>query len=215
MIIDIVALILLIISLVLGIRRGLIVQLCHLIGLYIAIMVAPDIATPIGLIFFDNPGIAFIVGFILVVAVVLLFVWIVAPLLRKLLFWNALRAVDSLLGAILSVATMVIAIAAACSIFNTMNLGELKAEKLIALGASHPEVEEHKAMIAQLQERKADMRDYYEPRYVEFEYLDSSIIFNHMSKLGDMLVPNIKKIETEMTNFAVETIVSEYGTTNE
>ena len=54
--IDLTVIIITIWSLVLGIRRGLVVQLCHLAGLYIAIVAASRYAPTVGGIFLDDPG---------------------------------------------------------------------------------------------------------------------------------------------------------------
>ena len=59
MIIDIVLIAFALIALIVGWRKGFIVQLLQLIGLYIAVLIAPDFANEVGEIFTDDPGLAY------------------------------------------------------------------------------------------------------------------------------------------------------------
>ena len=98
MIIDIILLVVAIFALVMGWRRGFVVQLCQLIGLYFAILIAPEFAGTVGANFSNDPGVAYIIGFAIIILCAWLLIWIVAPLLRKILFWEILRKIDSILG---------------------------------------------------------------------------------------------------------------------
>ena len=91
MIIDICILASFLVALVLGLIRGFIVQLCMLVGLYIAILLAPTFAGSVGHIFTDDPGLAYLVGFATIILFVWVLVWIIGPLLRKMLIFKALQ----------------------------------------------------------------------------------------------------------------------------
>ena len=97
MIIDIVLIALALIALIVGWRKGFIVQLLQLIGLYIAVLIAPDFADEVGKIFTDDPGLAYLAGFGVIIIGAWIVIWVIAPLFRKILFFDTLRALDSLL----------------------------------------------------------------------------------------------------------------------
>ena len=91
MIIDIIIIVLAIIAIVIGWRKGLIVQLLQLICLYAAILFASDCADSVGEYFTSDPRIRYLVGFAVIVIGTFIFVWIIAPLFRKLLFFDILK----------------------------------------------------------------------------------------------------------------------------
>ena len=138
--IDIIVLIALVWALVLGIKRGFIAQLCHLIGLYIALLVAPSFASQVGSLFMDDPGKAYLAGFILIVAAALVIIWIVAPLVKAIVVWKPVKGIDALLGALLNVSTTIIVFAALFSVFDRINLSSnIKQEALIEIVENHSE----------------------------------------------------------------------------
>ena len=108
MIIDIIFIVAAIIAVISGWRRGFIVQLCQLVALYAAILLAPDFASELGHRFTADPGIAYIAGFAIIIVAAWLIIWIIAPLLRKILFWDFLRNIDSLLGMALAIIAFVV-----------------------------------------------------------------------------------------------------------
>ena len=119
---------------ILGLRRGVIIQLCHLIGLYTAILLAPRFATEVGSLVMDDPGKAYLAGFSLIVAGALLIVWIIAPILRTIIVWEPIRPIDATLGGVLNLATMVVVTASLFAIFDRINLGtEIRQESLAEL----------------------------------------------------------------------------------
>ena len=138
--IDIAVLICVVWALVLGIKRGFVVQLCHLIGLYMALLFAPKFATPVGSLFMDDPGKAYLAGFILIVAAAMILIWIIAPLIKAIVVWKPIKGIDALLGAALNVVTTIIVIAALFSIFDRINLSpNIKQERLIEMVENHSE----------------------------------------------------------------------------
>ena len=74
--IDVIVIIALVWAFILGIKRGLVVQLCHLIGLYMAMLIAPRFASNVGSLFMDDPGKAYLAGFVVIVAAALLLIWV-------------------------------------------------------------------------------------------------------------------------------------------
>lgn len=205
MIIDIILIALALIALVVGWRKGFIVQLLQVVGLYVAILLAPDYANAIGENFSTDPGLAYLIGF----GIIILGVWIIAPLFRKLLLFDFLKKIDSLLGMALAVVATGLITAVLCSLFTTANIGEMRAEKVLELGSQGltPEmVEEYADM---LENRDARVREYFEPKYVDYEVLDESILFNELAKFGEEVFPELEEIEEEVLEWAL-TVKSDY-----
>lgn len=209
MIIDIILIALALIALVVGWRKGFIVQLLQVVGLYVAILFAPDYADAIGKNLSTDPGLAYLIGFGIIILGVWIFVWIIAPLFRKLLLFDFLKKIDSLLGMALSVVAVALITAVLCSLFTTVNIGEMRAEKVLELGSQGltPEmVEEYADM---LENRDARVREYFEPKYIDYETLDESILFNELAKFGEEVFPELEEIEEEVLEWAL-TVKSEY-----
>jgi uncharacterized membrane protein required for colicin V production len=202
MIIDILVLIFAIWAFVLGLKRGLIVQLCHFIGLYVAVLLAPKYALEVGSIIFDDPGNAYITGFALIIVATILLVWIVAPLLRYIIIWQPIRFLDVLLGGALNLATMVIITAVLFSVFDQINLGqEIRQDMLIELMDEYEgEEDQLKERIASLGEKQKDdyMRKYLNHRYISFETLNESRSFFPLADLGKSLVPTLRDVDTQI-----------------
>lgn len=195
--IDIFVIIALVWALVLGIKRGFVAQLCHLIGLYIALLAAPSFASPVGSLFMDDPGKAYLAGIILIVAAALVIIWIVAPLVKAIVVWKPVKGVDALLGALLNVTTTTLVIAALFSIFDRINLSSnIKQEALIEIVENHSEGD-IKAKILALSNADIDseMRHYFEHKYVDYETLESSVCFYPLAKFGTALIPTIKHFD--------------------
>ena len=195
--IDIFVIIALVWALVLGIKRGFVAQLCHLIGLYIALLAAPSFASQVGSLFMDDPGKAYLAGIILIVAAALIIIWIVAPLVKAIVVWKPVKGVDALLGALLNVTTTTLVIAALFSIFDRINLSSnIKQEALIEIVENHSEGD-IKAKILALSNADIDseMRHYFEHKYVDYETLESSVCFYPLAKFGTALIPTIKHFD--------------------
>lgn len=202
MVIDILVLICAIWALVLGLKRGFLVQLCHFVGLYIAVLLAPKYALEVGELILDDPGKAYITGFALIIIVAILLVWIVAPLLRYIIVWRPIRPVDALLGGVLNLATMVVITAVLFSVFDQINLGtEIRQDKLVEL------MQEYNGQAKQLEERIASlgdkeanesMREYINHRYISYETLQKSRSFFPLVELGTRLVPTLQDANREL-----------------
>ena len=195
--IDIFVIIALVWALVLGIKRGFVAQLCHLIGLYIALLIAPSFASQVGSLFMDDPGKAYLAGIILIVAAALVIIWIVAPLVKAIVVWKPVKGVDALLGALLNITATTLVIAALFSIFDRINLSSnIKQEALIEIVENHTEGD-IKAKILALSNADIDseMRHYFEHKYVDYETLDSSVCFYPLAKVGTAIIPTIKHFD--------------------
>ena len=203
MIIDIIIAVVALFALVLGWRRGFVVQLCQLVGLYIAILIAPEFAGEIGATFSDDPGLAYIVGFAIIIVGTWLVVWILAPLLRKMLFCDFLRNVDSLMGATLAIATLFIITSVGCSLFRTANIGEVRTEKILELGAQGLSPEEQEAYIEKLENKDVSMREYFDAKYIDYDTLNESRLFGPLASIGDTLCPGLDDFKAEMMEIAV------------
>ena len=191
---DIIVIIGFIWAVILGMRRGFIVQLCHLLGLYVAILIAPSIASPVGSLFMDDPRKAYIAGIIVVVAFLLFLVWILAPLLRKFIIWKPAKWLDTILGGALNLATAIIIISALFSTFDRINVGNLpRVEKIQEFMDMSPE--EREQVIAKLGIGNGELREYFHHRYVDYVTLDASASFGPLARFGDKICPTLSHID--------------------
>ena len=199
MVIDIVVAILAVWLFILGLRRGFIVELCHLVGIYAAVLLAPKFATQVGSLFMDDPGKAYLAGFFLIVACAVLLVWIIAPLVRMLVVWKPIRFFDSLLGGILSLATLVVVVASLLAIFDRVNLGtEIRNDKLGEMFVEYEGREnELVEKLRKLNEGDVDgeMREFFHHKYISYETLASSMTYFPLVEFGVRIAPTIKQID--------------------
>ncbi len=209
--IDITVIICVIWAFILGLKRGLVVQLCHLIGLYMAMLIAPRFASDIGSLIMDDPGKAYLAGFVLIVAAALILIWIIAPIIKAIIIWKPLKGVDAVLGGALNIATAVIVIAALFSIFDRINLSpNVKQEKLVEMVENNKEGD-IKEKIMSLSEADIDgeMRQYFEHKYISYETLEKSKTFFPLAKIGTQLIPTIKNFDSIIRQEAQKTIDKE------
>lgn len=209
MIIDTILAILAILAIVVGLRKGFVVQLLQLAGLYIAILIAPNFAGDIGSLITDDPGFAYLAGYGAIILGALIFLWIIAPLVRKLLFFEVLLKLDSVLGMALSLVTMIVVTSALCSLLVTANIGDMRPEKVLELSAQNLSSEEIDEFSTMLQNRDVAVREYFEPKYISYDILDESVLFNPLVELGDTICPGLEELEREAMKLAL-TIKSDY-----
>ena len=199
MVIDIVVAILAVWLFILGLRRGFIVELCHLVGIYAAVLLAPKFATQVGSLFMDDPGKAYLAGFFVIVACAVLLVWIIAPLVRMLVVWKPIRFFDSLLGGILSLATLIVVVASLLAIFDRINLGtEIRNDKLGEMFVEYEGREnELVEKLRTLNEGDVDgeMREFFHHKYISYETLASSMTYFPLVEFGVRIAPTIKQID--------------------
>ena len=193
---------------ILGLKRGLIVQLCHFVGIYVAILIAPSLAEQVGSLVMDDPGKAYLAGFCIIVMAIVLLVWVVAPMLRAVIVWKPAKALDSVLGGLLNLATMILVTAALFSVFDRVNISEKprwdKISELVMEGNTTNEQLRDK--ILSLENGKGEMRDYFYPRLVEYETLDESITFTPLARFGDKVCPSIQTIDALIQQAAAEAV---------
>jgi hypothetical protein len=199
MVIDIVVAILAVWLFILGLRRGFIVELCHLVGIYAAVLLAPKFATQVGSLFMDDPGKAYLAGFFVIVACAVLLVWIIAPLVRMLVVWKPIRFFDSLLGGILSLATLIVVVASLLAIFDRVNLGtEIRNDKLGEMFVEYEGREnELVEKLRKLNEGDVDgeMREFFHHKYISYETLSGSMTYFPLVEFGVRIAPTIKQID--------------------
>lgn len=186
-----------------GLRRGLIVQLCYLVGLYIAILIAPSIAQPIGSLFMEDGLKAYLGGFIIIIASVLLLVWFVAPLLRKTISWQPARIADMLLGGTINLAATIIVIAALFSIFDRINVGPIVADKLVEIYAEGKNVQQK---LEELNNGQGEMKEYTHHRYIDYLTLEESVCFEPLARFGDVVCPTLGRIDKSVKEDLVQAI---------
>ena len=206
MVIDILLLILACVALLYGWRKGAVVLLLQLVGIYMAILIAPDYADNIGAYVTDNQPIAYIIGYVAIILAAWILLWIIAPLFRKILFFDALRSIDSLVGMIFSFLGMAVVMSVLSSLFVTANIGEVRTDKILELSKmdlSDAEIEEYADMI----ERKdINLRDYFEPKYLDYKTLDESKFFYPLVDFGAAICPSLDEAQLKMMEWTLNTV---------
>lgn len=198
MVIDITIIILLLIAVVVGARQGILTQICYLIALIATLHVAPNIATYIGSYFADNEITAHAIGFGVMLIGAAVLVWLIAPILKKLLFWDFLRRINTLLGAIVALVTTTIILSIICTSLNTANLGEIDREQVSELICNCESEQEIESKLNKVFDKDVSMRNYFEPRLIEYKTLDESLLFNKLIWLGDKTYPYIGSLQNKI-----------------
>lgn len=206
--IDVVVIIALVWAFILGIKRGLVVQLCHLVGLYMAMLIAPRFASDVGSLFMNDPGKAYLAGFVIIVAAALILIWVIAPIIKAVVVWKPIKGIDTVMGGVLNIATSLIVIAALFSIFDRINLSpNIKQDKLFEMVQSHDEGDIKEKILALSQaDIDGEMREYFEHKYISYETLDKSISFFPLAKFGTRAIPTIKHFDSKIREEAERTI---------
>ena len=206
--IDVVVIIALVWAFILGIKRGLVVQLCHLVGLYMAMLIAPRFASDVGSLFMDDPGKAYLAGFVIIVAAALILIWVIAPIIKAVVVWKPIKGIDTVMGGVLNIATSLIVIAALFSIFDRINLSpNIKQDKLFEMVQSHDEGDIKEKILALSQaDIDGEMREHFEHKYISYETLDKSISFFPLAKFGTRAIPTIKHFDSKIREEAERTI---------
>ena len=206
--IDIVVIICIVWAFILGLKRGLVVQFFHLVGLYMAMLIAPRFATEVGMLVMDDSGKAYLAGFILIVAASLILIWIIAPIVKAVIIWKPLRGVDTVLGGALNIVTSVIVIAALFSIFDRINLSpNVKQDKLMEMIENNQEGDIREKILSLSQtDIDGEMRQYFEHKYISYETLENSKTFFPLAKFGAKAIPSIKQIDSVIRQEAEQTI---------
>ena len=203
MVIDIILLIVACVALLYGWRKGAIVLLLQLVGIYVAILLAPDYADDVGAMVTDDQGLAYLLGYAAIILGAWIFLWIIAPLFRKILFFDILRRFDSLLGMLFSFLATGVIVSVMLSLFVTANIGQIRAEKILELGSSglsQEQVEEYADMI---EHKDENMRDYFEPKYIDYKTLDESKFFYPLADLGAAICPTLREVQHQMMEWTL------------
>ncbi len=198
MVIDIIVVVLLLIAVVVGARQGILTQICYLIALIATLHVAPNIATHIGSYFTDNEINAHAIGFGVMLIGAAILVWLIAPILKKLLFWDFLRRINTLLGAIVALVTTTIILSIICTSLNTANLGEIDRKQVSELICNCESEQEIESELNKVFDKDVSMRNYFEPRLIEYKTLDESLLFNKLIWLGDKTYPYIGSLQNKI-----------------
>ncbi|MBE6202055.1 MAG: CvpA family protein [Rikenellaceae bacterium] len=206
--IDIIVIIAAIMAFYTGYRRGFIVQLISLVGLYIAVLLAPTIAKPVGSIFISNEYMAYVAGFFLVLAVALFIMWFAAPLIGKLIFWNPFERLDALMGGLLNLVVMIIVTSALFAAFDYANISSKpKMESINEYVVENVGSGDIEAKVKALADGDIEtMRKFFEPRFVEYETLESSALFDPLAGFGRFIAPSMDGFNKTMREEAKESI---------
>jgi hypothetical protein len=209
MVIDIVLLIVICVALIYGWRKGAIVQFLQLVGVYLAVLLAPDFADEVGAVFTEDAGLAYLIGYGVIILGAWIVLWIIAPLFRKMLFFDALRRIDSMLGMVLSFVATIVITSVLFSLFVTANIGDIRSDKILELGTSGltaAEIDEYAEM---LESRDESLRDYFEPKYIDYKTLDESKFFNPLAEFGEDIFPGLEKAQREIMEWTLN-MAAEY-----
>lgn len=198
MIIDIILLVILLIAAVIGMRQGLITQLCLLVAVVLTTLITPAIAEPLGALFTDNEMLAYVAGFCIMLLISVIIVWFVAPIIKKYLLGDALRKINAIAGTIVAIITTLFFMSVACSALNAFNLGDVNQEKVGELVAECDDKDELEDSINKILNKDPEMRDYYEPRFVSYETLDDSFLFGVFVWVGNNICPDFDEFSEEV-----------------
>ena len=211
---DIIVIIAMLLAFYIGYRRGFIVSLIHLVGIYLATLLAPAIAEPIGSIFMgDSKYLAFVAGFFLVVAAAIFILWFVAPIIGKLIFLNPFKRFDKLLGGVLNLVVVLVVTAGLFAAFDYANISnEPDVEKISAYVDEKIEDGEGVSKEDVLALANGDittMRMFFKSRFVDYETLDKSTFFNSLASFGHAIAPSLDGLNELVRNEAKAGIKSE------
>lgn len=198
MIIDIILLVILLIAAVIGMRQGLITQICLFLAVVLTTLVAPIIAEPLGALFTDNEMLAYIAGFCIMLLVTVILVWVVAPIIKKHLLGDKLRKINAIVGAIVAVITTLLIMSVTCSALNAYNIGDVNHAKIGELIAECDDKDELEDKFNKILDKDSEMREYFEPRFVAYETLDDSILFGAFVWMGETICPSIDEFREDM-----------------
>lgn len=198
---DIIIIIAAILSFYVGYRRGFIAQLINLVGLYLAILLAPVLAEPVGSIFFGNEYLAYVAGFFVVLAVAMLLMWFISPIVSKLLFWNPFKGLDAILGGVLNLVVTIIVASSLFAAFDyaNINTSKLNEEKIVEHVINNASSADNNASSADIKSNALalangdikTLRKFFKPRFVEYETLESSALFDPLAGLGRAITPSL------------------------
>jgi hypothetical protein len=135
--------------------------------------------------------IAFVIGFAIILIGAAVLVWLISPLLKKILVWDVLRKINATLGAIVAIVSTVLILSLICTTANTANLGDVNTTKMAELISSCDNEAEVEQELEKIFQKDASMRDYFEPRFVAYETLDDSVLFGALVWLGDNICPSL------------------------
>lgn len=206
MVIDILLLIVACVALLYGWRKGAVVLLLQLVGIYVAILLAPDYADDVGAIITEDQGLAYLLGYAAIILGAWIVLWIIAPLFRKILFFDALRKVDSLLGMAFSFLATGVIVSVLLSLFVTANIGVIRTDKVLELGSSGLTTEQVEEYTDMIERKDKDLRDFFEPKYIDYETLDESKFFYPLAKFGEEIFPSLKVVEQQMMEWTLNTV---------
>lgn len=206
MVIDILLLIVACVALLYGWRKGAVVLLLQLVGIYVAILLAPDYADDVGAIITEDQGLAYLLGYAVIILGAWIVLWIIAPLFRKILFFDALRKVDSLLGMVFSFLATGVIVSVLLSLFVTANIGVIRTDKVLELGSSGLTTEQVEEYTDMIERKDKDLRDFFEPKYIDYETLDESKFFYPLANFGEEIFPSLKVVEQQMMEWTLNTV---------
>ena len=118
---DIIVAILALIALVNGWRKGLTIQVCSIVAIICGIWLASSFGAEVGALFGVEPRYAKAVGFLTIFLVVLILLAVLSRMVKRLFSFVGLGVLDSLFGALISVAKVALVMGILCSAFDSLN----------------------------------------------------------------------------------------------
>ena len=120
---DIAVSILALIALVNGWRKGLIAQVCSIAAIVGGIWLASAFGSEVGAMFGVEARYAKVAGFLVIFLLTLIALAIISQIIKKIFSFVGLGALDSIFGALLSVAKTALILGVLCSAFDSLNGG--------------------------------------------------------------------------------------------
>ncbi len=126
---DIIIGIIVLIALVNGWRKGLVVQICSLVAVIGGIWLASEYGGDVAGLFGIDAKYAEAAGFLILFLMVLILLSVLSRLVKKLFSFVGLGVLDSIFGALISSAKVVLILGILCSAFDSLNVGGRFVEK--------------------------------------------------------------------------------------
>lgn len=121
---DILVALVLVVAVWNGVRRGLIMQLCSLVGIVVGLWLASHLGEDVGELFGVADEYEYLVGFATVMVAALILVTLVGMLLRKFFHFVGFGMLDRILGIVVAVAKYVLVLSALVAVFDHFNAEE-------------------------------------------------------------------------------------------
>jgi membrane protein required for colicin V production len=120
---DITVSVLALVALVNGWRKGLIAQICGIVAIFGGIWLAAEFGSDVGAMFGVEARYAKAAGFLVIFLLTMVALAVISKMIQKLFSFVGLGVLNSIFGALLSVAKTALILGVLCSAFESLNAG--------------------------------------------------------------------------------------------